>query len=219
MLPSLHAENHPNPASPGLLKSYETGAKNSTMINLIFSCLLCINLVCSNGTPIDKEITIPRLSESKQMPITEIISDIMTDSANVSESEEALYVCSLSRLGRNIRIDIHKESGGTLNKELNPLGYLLLGESPVIIISDDSFIDDGLIKIPTNSKSIKIKVESRHPGVIYDPDSWTYLVSDGNFARYVYGIGWVWNIRNKNSNKKKLGKFIIENPKRNGNNK
>ncbi len=36
MLPSLHAENHPNPASPGPLKSYETGSNYELCIMTCF---------------------------------------------------------------------------------------------------------------------------------------------------------------------------------------
>ncbi|MDE6548278.1 MAG: hypothetical protein K2L22_04695, partial [Muribaculaceae bacterium] len=55
------------------------------------------------------------------------------------------------------------------------------------------------------------------PGVIYDPDSWTYWVKAGNYARHVNGIGWVWTLCNEETDRSKLHRFLLEAPKRTNN--
>lgn len=55
--------------------------------------------------------------------------------------------------------------------------------------------------------SMDFKVERPLPSP-YDPDTWEYLIHDGNYARHVFGIGWVWNKCSKNIREKRPNNII-----------
>lgn len=183
----------------------------NTMINLMmfFNSIVGIE-ECKNN----KILELPKLEESVNLPLTKIIDDILSDSYDSDQYDSSIYVFSISRFNQGIRVDVHEEAHGKIDDRLAPLGYLLHGNKILIIVADNWLIEEGFIARLDIPDKLTVMAESRHPGVIYDPDSWLYKVSEENFARHVNGIGWVWTFCNKEIDRSKLHRFLIEAPKR-----
>ncbi|MDE6511521.1 MAG: hypothetical protein K2L00_05460, partial [Muribaculaceae bacterium] len=149
-----------------------------------------------------------------ELPLSKILDDILSDSYANDRADKSIFVFDISRFNQGIRVDVHKEVKGKINDSLTPLGYVPNRNGIIIVVADDWLIEDGLVSRPERADKIAVKIESRHPGVIYDPESWTYWVKAGNYARHVNGIGWVWSLCNEETDRRKLHRFLIEAPKR-----
>lgn len=159
-------------------------------------------------------IELSELKETADLPLSNILDDILSDSYTYDQAEKSMYVFGISRFNQGIRVDVHKEAKCRINDSLIPLGYLTHRNGIIIVAAEDWLIVERLINRPERADKIAVMVESRHPGVIYDPDSWSYWVKAGNFARNVNGIGWVWTLCNDETDRSKLHRFLIEAPKR-----
>lgn len=180
--------------------------------------LMLFNSIGSFEASDDNEsVVLSELNESVDLPLSKILDDILSDSYVYDRADKSIYVFSISRFYQGIRVDVHKEVKGKINDNLTPLGYLPYRNGIIIVVGEDWLIEEGLIGRPERADKIAVMTESRHPGVIYDPDSWMYWVKAGNYARHVNGIGWVWSLCNEETDRSKLHRFLIEAPKRNKN--
>ncbi len=94
------------------------------------------------------------------------------------------------------------------------MGYPQHRGNTIIIVADNWLFEEGFIHFSEKLDKITVMTEFRHPGIIYDPDSWLYSVREGNYSRLVEGIGWVWTLCNLETDRNKLHRFLIEAPKR-----
>ena len=162
-------------------------------------------------------VELSELQESVDLPLSKILDDILSDTLAYGQANKSIYVFGISKLNQGIRVDVHKEVNNKINDGLTPIGYVPYRNGIIIVVADDWLIEEGLIYRPERADKIAVMVESRHPGVIYDPDSWTYWVKAGNYARHVNGIGWVWTLCNEETDISKLHRFLLEAPKRTNN--
>ncbi|MDE6548071.1 MAG: hypothetical protein K2L22_03640, partial [Muribaculaceae bacterium] len=139
-------------------------------------------------------VELSELQETVDLPLSKILDDILSDTHAYGQVNKSIYVFGISKINQGIRVDVHKEVDGKINDGLTPMGYVPYRNAMIIVVADNWLIDEGLICRPERADKIAVMVESRHPGVIYDPDSWTYWINAGNYARHVNGIGWVWTL-------------------------
>ena len=186
--------------------------------NIMLFLMILFNPFGSFEASDDNErVVLSELNESVELPLSKILDDILSDSCVYVRADKSIYVFGISRFNQGIRVDVHKEVRGKINDNLTPLGYLPYRNGIIIVVGEDWLIEEGLFGRPERADKIAVMTESRHPGVIYDPDSWMYWVKAGNFARHVNGIGWVWSLSNEETDRSKLHRFLIEAPKRNKN--
>ena len=161
-----------------------------------------------------EQLEVPKIEETRGLPLLEILDDLLEDSSYEDSSGKSMYVFSISKFNNGLRVDVHKEATGIINERLTPLGYLFSGNNIIVVNADDWLISEGYITPQCRVDGLAITMEHRNPGVIYDPDSWTYYILNGNYARYVDKIGWIWNLCNNKTNRKNLHRFLVEAPKR-----
>ncbi len=135
-------------------------------------------------------LEIDELEETVNLPLTKILSDILSDYNAHNQNNKNIFVVGITKSDQAIRVNVHYEASGKIDDEIDPLGYIKYGGNIIIIMADNWLLEDGFTKIPEIPDKINVLTEFRHPGIIYDPDSWSYLVREGNFSRYVDGIGW-----------------------------
>lgn len=189
------------------------------MITIIINIITNILMFFSSPTWVEvcekiNEMDLCELEETVDLPFTKILDDILADYNAHDQNDNNIYVFGISKFGQGLRIGIHKEAKGKINGDLEPLGYIQHGGNTIIIVADNWVLEEGFIRFPEKPDRITITTESRHPGIIYDPDSWLYSVREGNYSRLVEGIGWVWTMCNQKTDRNKLHRFLIEAPKR-----
>ncbi len=185
------------------------------IVNIIINILMLFYSISPEEVSDENNILeMNELEETVNLPITKILDDILSDSNAYDQNNKNIYVFGITTFNQGLRVDVHKEARGNINDELEPLGYIQHSGNIIIIVADNWLVEEGFVEQHANPDKLYIKTECRHPGVIYDPDSWSYLVREGNFSRHVEGIGWVWTLCNEETDRSKLHRFLIEAPKR-----
>ncbi len=185
------------------------------IINIITNILMFFSSSgLGDASETKNEMDLCEVEETVYLPLTKILDDILSDSDEYNQNNKNIYVFGISMFNQGLRIGVHKESKSKINEELEPLGYLQHRGNTIIIVADNWLLEEGFIHFSEKLDKITVMTEFRHPGIIYDPDSWLYSVREGNYSRLVEGIGWVWTLCNLETDRNKLHRFLIEAPKR-----
>ncbi len=185
------------------------------IVNIIINILMCFYSIGPEELSEKNNILeMSELEETVNLPLTKILDDILSDSNASDQNNKNIYVFGITRFNQGIRVNVHKEARGKINESLNPLGYLQHDNKVIIVKAEDWLIEEGFIRFQEMPDKLTVMTEFRHPGIIYDPDSWSYCVREGNFSRHVDGIGWVWTLCNEETDRSTLHRFLIEAPKR-----
>ncbi|MCM1489808.1 MAG: hypothetical protein NC095_03140 [Muribaculum sp.] len=181
------------------------------MKNLIIRMIAALGaitiLMATGPSQKDTSIELPRIPLKQDSIINAILSDIFSDVSEKGVDKSNFYTFDMTTADGNHEIRIKQESLKQLPTGEGCVGYDIFNGKTIFIFSDGHY----QLPKPENSATIVFKIQKPLPAP-YDPQEWHFIIKDGNYARYIYGFGWIWNKREYGKNKKQTLK--IEMPKR-----
>ncbi len=145
--------------------------------------------------------------------LTAILTEAIDENRHIHySSKENVNYFSLYIKEENgaIRCYVTAHTKKKLGNSNSRSGYTMIGSMPVIITNNSNYPLD----ISPNATKRFPMDPPNYPPYIYDPEEWWYVIKDKDFARFVWGVGWLWNKPLGTSTVRKNNKIRLTRPKR-----
>lgn len=164
-----------------------------TLINAILSLIL--GIVPSfepSSNEAEDSVVIKYVDISKDPILTSILHEAMGENSRIgySSSEKVNYYSIYLREENDlIRCHVTAHTKKNLANYDGYTGYTMVNSMPVIITNNSKY------RLSLQSKTTgRLPMDPPStPPFIYDPNEWFYIIKDDNYARLVFGVGWIWN--------------------------
>ncbi len=117
-----------------------------------------------------------------------ILRDVFSEVSELGPDKSTFYIIDITVSNKCHLVRVTRHSMKYLPTGTGCVGYDIYNGKTLFIFNDGKYKLPQ--PIPQVSKAFKIERPIPCP---YDPDEWEYLIKDDSFARYVFGIGWLWN--------------------------
>ena len=163
------------------------------LINVILSLILGIMTSFESSSNEAEDSTVLKYVDINNDPIlTSILHEAMGENSRIKypSPEKVNYYSLYLREEKDI---IHCYVTAHVKKKLENYdgytGYTMVNAMPVIITNESKY---RLILKPKITRQFPMDPPSTPP-YIYDPAECFFLIEDDNYARLVFGVGWIWD--------------------------
>lgn len=132
-------------------------------------------------------INLYSINLKNQPLLREIIKEVVTDEDAYSD-KVTFYTLDLSDNKDGILLHFVAHTKKKLFYYNGYTGYVMADTVPIIFDNKSSL---RLHFIPNHFRNFLLSSPDTPP-TVYDPDEWYYLIVKNNYAKYVFGEGWVW---------------------------
>ncbi len=152
-------------------------------------------------------VDLNKLELSPESLINSIIEDVKSD--QTCPEEVYYYLMSISDHESGIKVHFSEEGRRRIQPNGDQyIGYLSVGKDTIVVTGKK--LNDFCLSKGNNSIQV-FKSGFGH----YDGPEWTYLITDGIFARDAEALRWIWHIPIEDLNKyNSNNKFFVTAPKR-----
>ncbi len=163
------------------------------LINVILSFILgMVPPFEPSSNEAEDSIVIKYVDISKDPILTSILHEAMWENSRIgySSSEKVnYYSIYLKEENDMIRCYVTAHTKKRLGNYDGYTGYTMVNSMPVIITNESRY---RLNLQQKTTRRFPMDPPSTPP-FIYDPAEWFYIIDDDNYARLVFGVGWIWN--------------------------
>ncbi len=185
-----------------------------TIINAIFSLILGIMPAFERTSNEAEDSTVLKYVDlSKDSILMPILTEAMYENSHspYSSNDKVNYFSlHLNEEKGIIRCYVTAHTKKKLSNFNGYTGYTMIGSMPVIITNDSKY---HLELRPNNTKRFPTDPPD-YPPYPYDPMEWFYIIQDDDYARFLWGVGWLWNKPVDVSKVKRSDKLRLTRPKR-----
>lgn len=181
------------------------------MIAQILKIFCMIVAVTANAetedSPKDTVVNLNKIPIVQDSVMHPILRDVFSDVSELGSDKSTYYIVDITASNNLYNVRVTRHSRKNLPTGIGCVGYDIYNGKTLFIFNDGKY----KLPQPMSQAPMAFKVVRPIP-CPYDPDEWEYLIKDNTFARYVFGIGWLWD-RSMNTNNNNKSKNVIA-PKR-----